>query len=92
MFVFGTNVPKMRYYNEFMRESVIKINPHTYNVIRLNLVQKQFLDKLFSTKAAFPENAESTLESMVPRIEKSSKFTLNISVRPLSLRIKTAIR
>ena len=70
MFVFGTNVPKMRYYDEFMRESVIKINPHTYNVIRLNLVQKQFLDKLFSTNAAFPENAESTLESMVPRIEK----------------------
>lgn len=70
MFVFGTNVPKMRYYNEFMRESVIKINPHTYNVIRLNLVQKQFLDKLFSTKATFPENAESTLQGMVPRIEK----------------------
>ena len=70
MFVFGTNVPKMRYYDEFMRESVMKINTRTYNVIRLNLVQKRFLDKLFATNATFPENAESTLQGMVPRIEK----------------------
>lgn len=69
-FIFSTNVPRTRYFNEFLRESVIKNSTRKYTVIRLNAAQQQLLQYIFSKSTEYPAAAETALEKMIPRLEK----------------------
>ena len=70
IFVFSTNVPKVRYFNEFLLETVKKVSTRQYSVIKISQPQKQLLEQIFSKKPEYPETAEKALATLIPRLEK----------------------